>query len=284
MSVNHLPRIVDLEITNNCNFNCIFCPREHMERKKGFMSLDTLASILYKFPHIHTYILSGMGEPLLHPDIEAIVTSMKSFKKIVAINTNGSLLTKDLASFLVAAEVNNINISIHSVDKDNFYKLRRGDVDKVIENTIYCHELAKRSNTKISIQITPLKENITEIENILAHFRKTGIRSFIINRKVNRSGLLKSELYLEQVYALQAKYPELQINIDTCTTTDDKCIAHYFFCISYEGDILPCSNNLIKAEINFGNIKDIEMDVLSNAYNEFAHTMSEIEFCRKCDI
>lgn len=284
MTANKLPRIIDLEITNNCNFNCIFCPREHMERKKGFMSLEILKSIVDKFDFVPAYVLSGLGEPLLHPKIREIIHLIKSFKKIVIINTNGSLLTKNLTNVLIKEKVDSINISIPSVDKETFYKLRRGNSVKVTENIINCYELAKSSNTKISIQITPVKENITEIENILNYFRKIGIKSFILNRKVNRSGLLASELYLEEILALTQKYPGLNVNIDTCTATDNTCIAYIFLCISYEGDVLPCSNCLIKKEIGFGNIDDIEIDVLSDKYNEFIGNISEIEFCKKCDI
>ena len=108
MTANKLPKIIDLEITNNCNFNCIFCPREHMERKKGFMSLETLKSIVDKFDFVQAYVLSGLDEPLIHQKIKEIIHLIKSFKKILIINTNGSLVTKNLTNVLIKEKVDRI--------------------------------------------------------------------------------------------------------------------------------------------------------------------------------
>ena len=62
-----------LEITNVCNLNCSFCPGTR--REPGFLSpegFQTLAARLR--PHTEYLYLHLMGEPLLHPQLEGVLS------------------------------------------------------------------------------------------------------------------------------------------------------------------------------------------------------------------
>jgi MoaA/NifB/PqqE/SkfB family radical SAM enzyme len=62
----------------------------------------------------------GFGEPLLHPNIVECVTNVRTgcpTAQWIEINTNGDVLTRDLAVELAAAGCTNITISMY--DKDN---------------------------------------------------------------------------------------------------------------------------------------------------------------------
>ena len=77
-----------IEITNICNLNCIFCPKTL--RKPKFMSCDEFKIIADKLKNYGDYIyLHVLGEPLLHPDIEKILSISESFNFKVIITTNG---------------------------------------------------------------------------------------------------------------------------------------------------------------------------------------------------
>ena len=61
-----------LEITNACNLNCPFC-----ENEKGhyFMPIDIIKDCLKQIKEVCDYVyLHVLGEPLLHPDIEEILS------------------------------------------------------------------------------------------------------------------------------------------------------------------------------------------------------------------
>ena len=87
-----------LEVTNDCNAKCGFCPRtSQLVRKIGYMTDSTLERIL---PSINNPIqISGMGEPLMHPSIVRIVQSL-SQRVRVQLNTNGILLSQDMYNLL----------------------------------------------------------------------------------------------------------------------------------------------------------------------------------------
>jgi MoaA/NifB/PqqE/SkfB family radical SAM enzyme len=96
---------IDVEITNKCNTHCFHCPREKMCRDKGSMSLMHFKQIFNQidnFEAIRSVDFSGMGEPLLHPEIEQFVSHF-SKKTATSITTNASLLNNDLAYRLADA-------------------------------------------------------------------------------------------------------------------------------------------------------------------------------------
>ena len=63
---------VYIEITNNCNLSCDFCP--HNKRKNEFITLDNFNIILDKLENYTKYLyLHVLGEPLLHPNINEII-------------------------------------------------------------------------------------------------------------------------------------------------------------------------------------------------------------------
>ena len=60
-----------IEITNICNLNCSFCPKN--SRPKKFMSVEEFDTITDEIsPLTNTICLHLMGEPLLHPNIKEI--------------------------------------------------------------------------------------------------------------------------------------------------------------------------------------------------------------------
>ena len=103
---------VYVEITNNCNLSCKFCP--HNKRKPKFISLDEFKIILNKLHGYTKYLyLHVLGEPLLHPDINTLI-DMASNEYNVNITTNGYLIDKIKNNH----NIRQINISLHSFNKD----------------------------------------------------------------------------------------------------------------------------------------------------------------------
>ena len=60
-----------IEITNICNLNCSFCPKN--SRPKKFMTVEEFDTITDEIsPLTNTICLHLMGEPLSHPNIKEI--------------------------------------------------------------------------------------------------------------------------------------------------------------------------------------------------------------------
>ena len=124
------PRMVDIELTNACNFRCKMCPtgNRKMTRPTGFMEAGTFKKIIDQCFLPGTAIrFIGWGEPTLHPQISGFVAEASSSLLLTHLNTNGSTMTPDLASRLVDAGLKSIKFSFQGTDEKTYAEMRDTD-------------------------------------------------------------------------------------------------------------------------------------------------------------
>ena len=105
-----------VEIGNICNLRCSFCPP--VRRAKRQMSVEEFEIICQKIkPHTDYILLHVMGEPLLHPKLDAILNIAGKYGFRVGITTNGTLLDRCSQVLLDHSDViHRISISLHSAE------------------------------------------------------------------------------------------------------------------------------------------------------------------------
>ena len=124
------PSKLFVEVTTACNLRCAMCvkqsgpgiPDEHM-------TMSTFQRLVPAFPMLETLLLNGIGEPLLHPRLEAFVQLAKEHlqeKARVGFQTNGTLLTPERARSLLAAGTNIVCLSVDATDPALFQSMREG--------------------------------------------------------------------------------------------------------------------------------------------------------------
>ncbi len=102
-----------IEITNRCNLSCSFCHRSG--RAKSFMRPEDFRSILRRIEgHTDHLALHVLGEPLLHPELDALLALCLEHGLKVNLTTNGALLPQRQALLLASPPLRQINISLHS--------------------------------------------------------------------------------------------------------------------------------------------------------------------------
>lgn len=119
-----------VEITNVCNLSCAFCPPTR--RTPGFMPPEAFGQLLKRIRPWTDYIyLHVKGEPLLHPNLAALLNMARSTGFYVNLTTNGTLLDKTAAT-LLANPLRQINISLHSFEAN---ELQGQSFDEYIMST-----------------------------------------------------------------------------------------------------------------------------------------------------
>lgn len=108
---------VYIEITNRCNRSCSFCPGTR--RTPKVMTMEEFQTITGKLEGVTEYLyLHVMGEPLVHPELIALIRYATERGFRVVLTTNGTLLNKRTEELLTSG-VYKINISLHSFEEDN---------------------------------------------------------------------------------------------------------------------------------------------------------------------
>lgn len=104
-----------LEITNVCNLNCSFCPK--IRRRQGFLAPEDFQTLAARLrPHTEYLYLHLMGEPLLHPRLEDILSRAEGLSFRVMVTTNGTLLKERGGALCRAPAVEKVSISLHSFE------------------------------------------------------------------------------------------------------------------------------------------------------------------------
>lgn len=80
-----------IEITNICNLSCSFCAKSNLP--KQYISVSKFAERLEQASKFTRYMyLHILGEPLLHPELDAILDVCDKFYVYINIVTNGTLI------------------------------------------------------------------------------------------------------------------------------------------------------------------------------------------------
>ena len=104
-----------LEITNVCNLSCDFCPGTR--RPAAFLSPEDFRTLAAKLrPHTEYLYLHLMGEPLLHPRLDAILARAEELGFHVMLTTNGTLLGQRQNLLLSRPAVEKVSVSLHSFE------------------------------------------------------------------------------------------------------------------------------------------------------------------------
>jgi len=99
------PAHVHIEVTNICNFHCVYCPQSFPEEHfrilgRGKMPLKTYRQILDTLTasyNIQRVVLTRDGEPLVHPQLEDFVAYTTEKNIATTLGSNGSLSTEERA-------------------------------------------------------------------------------------------------------------------------------------------------------------------------------------------
>jgi MoaA/NifB/PqqE/SkfB family radical SAM enzyme len=131
------PSRLDIEITNRCDQNCPRCARTLYSAGSPATDLDPdhFASILEFFPFASEVIFVGLGEPLLHPEVERLVALATQRGRRSKLVTNGCLATPERLTVLRNCGLAEVTFSIDTLEPVLFRHLRGGaSLETVLDN------------------------------------------------------------------------------------------------------------------------------------------------------
>lgn len=288
------PIHVHVEITNICNFRCVYCPQslpdEHFKiLGRGKMSLDTFRRIVDKLTlryNIERLILTRDGEPLVHPRLEEFIKYARSRIPIVTLSSNGSLLTEHRADALIASGLSMMKGDF-CYDKNLYEDLRvGGSYDKTLQGYLNILKAAKKRNVFFQLVILDLAsyqydntseilDSVERLKTLFAGFEPwIGVGPSTMHNALDESlqNLSKNTAKKSQVYN-RCHHPWLEMVLD------------------YRGNVVGCCRDL-RSEYIVGNILEFDdPDLLWNGErmrslrkNLKTKQPERVNICSKCDL
>jgi putative metalloenzyme radical SAM/SPASM domain maturase len=119
------PSKLYVETTTRCNLRCAMCVKQADGAciSDADMSIETFQALTPAFPHLDGLILNGIGEPLLTPRLtEMIALARRAMSSgTIGFQTNGMLLTPELAQRLVLAGLDTVCLSVDMVTEGGLF-------------------------------------------------------------------------------------------------------------------------------------------------------------------
>lgn len=164
------PSRLFVEVTTKCNLRCGMCVKQNNGGtiREGSMQAGTFEALAPAFPHLDALILNGIGESLLHPQLEAFIRRAKAGMPEgawVGFQTNGMLLNGSRAASLVDAGLDRICLSMDSVSCDSFRLIRTGGEMQGVDSAFSALEQARerRKDFRVGIEFVLMRDNIREL-------------------------------------------------------------------------------------------------------------------------
>jgi radical SAM protein with 4Fe4S-binding SPASM domain len=161
------PRLVFWEVTKGCNLRCIHCRAsatelsspDDLNTRAALGIIDQIAEAASPI-----LVLSG-GEPLYRSDIFQLARYATDKGLRVALATNGTLVTKDVARMIVDSGVKRVSISLDGADAlthDTF----RG-IPGAFDAAVYGLRNLKSLGMSVQINMTIARHNARQLPQVL---------------------------------------------------------------------------------------------------------------------
>ena len=163
------PFIVDVEVTNHCNLNCVFCGQRDMARPKGFISFEHVSKIADECRmHGAAIRFIRWGEPFLHPNFIDLCVAVKNRGIPLHITTNGTLLKDWKMEKLVEIGLDSLIFSFQGASQSNYEEMRGPHYSRLVDTV---HKMVSVRGTAdkpfIHISTTVTDESEQEIVSFI---------------------------------------------------------------------------------------------------------------------
>ena len=235
-----------IEITNSCNFDCSFCFKT--TRTTKFMSPDEFRIVVEKIrPYTNYIYLHVLGEPLLHPQLNEILTIAETANLNINITTNGGLLERK-KEMLLTHSIRQVNISLHDAE-ENIPSEKWTDYLQ----SVFDFSITASGKTYISLRLWNSSNTASAAFNTLCLDeigKKFSLSSQEIIEKMKGNGLkLAEHIFLQK--APRFEWPDEN---GIKSQTQKNCYAlRDHIAILADGQIVPCCLDA-DANMKLGNI------------------------------
>jgi MoaA/NifB/PqqE/SkfB family radical SAM enzyme len=190
---------IDIELTNRCNADCYFCPRDATPHQ-GLMSEEVFDHTLVRArqirdrntandPTMETVVsFCGLGEPLLHKQAAEFIGRTVDAGFATALSSNASLLDERRGQALLDAGLSNVYINVGERDDDyvDIYKL---PFEKTRDNIVRFAEMAK-GRCGVIIVLVDHRQDKVHLAAMEQYWRDLGMTGFATFDIMNRGGAL----------------------------------------------------------------------------------------------
>ena len=204
--LSSLPKVIQLEPTNACNFSCLMCLSSSWQQKtKSFFPLDAFSKLSDEFFHsIDRLVLYGMGEPLMHPSfLEMLQIAKRSLSATASLVflTNGSLLIPKISNeILENGLADEITFSCETLKPDKYSITGHSQNERSVQTNLqYLLKHSSRSNVKVGVETVLMKSNFKQLPDLVKSLGELGVDYLSVSHIYPYNSSLTEEVFYTMI-------------------------------------------------------------------------------------
>ena len=290
-----LPREVQLEVTNRCNFDCRMCPRRILNVPDEDVRPEVFDALLRNLSGVRDLGLTGWGEPLFHRDFIGLLERGREAAPHVRMHftTNGLLLRDATIAGVLRHGVRSISVSLDTVREGDLPGHRQAAA--VIKNLESLMAARGASPTpQLILQTTLQGDGEADLREIVAlgrRLRADGVNLVRLDTRgvegLSRPGVDEERRLIRAAEeAAGGRLPVLAINkpwwpVRVATHGGRLCLRTlYHVYVDVHGNVSPCC---VLRRMIVGNLLEQPLTEIWNSRAMRRFFANQKEICAACD-
>ncbi|MDD4876816.1 MAG: radical SAM protein [Dehalococcoidales bacterium] len=195
------PSVVTFAVTDYCNLDCKMCPFQSSNVEKNHLDMAIIKKVIDQIYNSKPYIsLCGRGEPFMHPEFFNIISYVKSKGLWCAVDTNGTLLERNVDQ-LLNSHIDLVSVSIDSIgDVQDEIRGVPGTFQKIVAGIKALRAKAEKSKPIIRVNCVITGYSADHLEKVYELAKDLGVDmlNFSHSMYIRTESMLKAQEKLSQ--------------------------------------------------------------------------------------
>ena len=229
------PRILWIELTSRCPFDCVFCSRKTLRGAGEHMDFELYRSVIQSLDEPEIVRLNYSGESAHYPQLIEAIQLAHARGAFVELVTAFASFPLHKMEALVTSGLDRLTVSLHTVDEEQFQNLYRysslADMKLRLTALRDVQERLGRRQPLLDFAFVALRENLNQLRGIAEYARDLGVKDVAIHPLIRRDEIpiqfpaeiegrrLRPDFIGVLGQALEearAGFPDVQFNPSTC--------------------------------------------------------------------
>lgn len=298
------PKKILLELTNNCNLNCVMCGiGAYGYDKSRNLDLKLLKNMKNEVLNkVELIRINGLGESTIITNFLEYLKILSSLNKKLEIITNLTIQNEKIWNSLLDVNTNFL-ISCDSANPKNYESIRRGArFESFLDNLKY---IGSNINHPLQGQIifTLMRQNINDIPGVIdlaAKYSLGGVNinvvklddhNYFSNKEIRKIIKVFEKSYkIANDLGINLKLPDhldetpVNPNISSRTCKDSCTNPWEEVYVRYNGDLTPCNmlNPYVYGNLNLNTFTDLWNGLNAYLFRNFVNTEYRHNYCHNC--
>jgi MoaA/NifB/PqqE/SkfB family radical SAM enzyme/GT2 family glycosyltransferase len=183
------PRILWVELTSKCPFDCIFCSRKTRRGGGEHMPFALFESLVKQVSDPRTFLLNYSGESTVYPDLIPAIRLARSTGAAVELVSALAGAPEPLVDELSAAGLSRLTVSVHAAGAAAFAEIYRHSSFAALRTRL--ERLVKNRNGAMAIDLAfvAMERNLGELRGVAELARELGLPAVNIFPVIRRDAI-----------------------------------------------------------------------------------------------